>query len=726
MIELTQRCVIENIIANAIRNNKCINPLNIRGEYSSGKSTFLGLFYIHLLLQYSRGEIDFIPAYFHLENLENAGSMHSAVEHNFKAFINRVEEIAHKEHQPICYIIDGLDEQDCWSFGSEASIGKVLMDILCARPSVYYIMSFSQHRLPRFKNTISSRKYNDKSDVMYFNPVDVTAENDTDLRFFTFVDAFFGTENKVNSQADVYVKKTGTIGDSVIDLEMSNGVDYFSVSAREYGLSDSSIIVSGTDDNLIIKMQCNLIRKFRHPTIDPDFLNRNYDFITSRNDASDGTVRLLNGDASVAAIQHYNIDFLHEMCLCELGYNFEEYAAPMAFLFSYKGYTYEKFKLMAKTGVTQPIQAIYEDNRKIYNTFRFIKKHRDARAYLVALQYNRELRYYAENSRSVIEEESILNEFLSRDIALFVRLIWQDTNEFVIVYKKLLERKGAFLLNNCTYSMLTYILAHQRLYKPIRDKLKKQMDSHCSLLLQNNKKWHINEDQASDDKLAQFMDLSLKHTLETFNSMDARDSVALVDKLLSDKDFRLYNRQYQMLYYGDLSIRGEDTKHALYPGKDTIYKGMDFHNCFYYLYNKIMADGAYPLREYDLFTLFDLLCSRLQEKNITSSLGKCLTPDSFFYGITYKDQAAKLLKSVTEIYVFKIEFSEKQDLDNPVHKYFRQVKNLLSEAYRLCEIKKSLTGAEYNVATLNMYKEVMRWVNNPDYTFSEERAKEET
>lgn len=67
-----------------------------------------------------------------------------------------------------------------------------------------------------------------------------------------------------------------------------------------------------------------------------------------------------------------------------------------------------------------------------------------------------------------------------------------------------------------------------------------------------------------------------------------------------------------MLYYGDLSIKNDANIHALIPGSDLVYTGFDFHDCFNYLYGKLTANYTYPLRVYDLFTICDLLISRLK------------------------------------------------------------------------------------------------------------------
>jgi len=110
-----------------------------------------------------------------------------------------------------------------------------------------------------------------------------------------------------------------------------------------------------------------------------------------------------------------------------------KYAPIMAYLFAYKGYTYEKFKHLSEDNDYENkhlFRPIYENFDKVYNTFLFIQKYKDAREYLIALHYNRELRYYAEHPNKNIDEGSILNEFISRNISVIIRKLWSDTNKF--------------------------------------------------------------------------------------------------------------------------------------------------------------------------------------------------------------------------------------------------------------------------------------------------------
>ena len=90
-----------------------------------------------------------------------------------------------------------------------------------------------------------------------------------------------------------------------------------------------------------------------------------------------------------------------------------------------------------------------------------------------------------------------------------------------------------------------------------------------------------------------------------------------------------------MLYYGDLFIRGEDKMKALAPGCDLIGKGFAFHNSFNYLYPKLSSEIAYPLREFDMYTLFDLLNARLEKEYLDAHTNVVTTPNTFFFREEY-------------------------------------------------------------------------------------------
>lgn len=620
-----------------IKSNEAQNIMNIRGEYSSGKSTFLGLLYLYMMDQYSLGEIDFIPAYFNLENkkilesIEKHGSYHEASKSIFSTFCEEVQAIAEKEHQAVCYIVDGLDEQDCWSYCSEDSVGRGLLDVLSQYKDSFYIMAFSQHRLPVFKNTMPARKYNDKSDILYFNPIDVQVGEFKSNRFESFVKAFIKLKT------------------------FPEGLDYNKKEA-EWLNEDTTI-------HDIIK----IIRKFRRLTINPGFMYHNYDFLVA---SEEKVLRLAHKNAPVEEVYRYYIDRLYEICLDNLGYGFIKYAPAMAFLFSYQGYTYERFQQLQQDCTQRDmhvLKPIWENHGKIYSTFLFIKKQKDAREYLIALHYNRELMYYAEHPNIQIEEKSILNEFITRNVAVLIRKLWTDTNKFVMVCEKLLQRDE---LGNCTQSMLIYCLAHMKMYKPLQDNLLNKMKRKAEHTLVNQYpgvktiekiKWDTSgKDYA--ERLQKFLNLSLMHTLKIFDRKNRESSIGLIGEITKEREFAAYNLQYQRLYYGDVYIHGEDTLRHLNPSIDKVGKGFDFHNCYNYLCAKLCDSKKYPLREFDMYTLWFLVNSRLS-RNYLDNHCEAVDPDNtFFYRPLFKEKSTEVLCRLNSIFQDYLREYREEDL----------------------------------------------------------------
>ena len=673
-------------IKDQINNGVTKNILNIRGEYDSGKSTFLGLFFIYLLYKYSIGCIDFIPAYFNLENnemfikIKGYSSYYEAAKQTFDNFSNKIQKIANKEHQKICYIIDGIDELDCWSYSTEDSIGRGLLDILSECDDSWYVMSFSQHRLPCFKNTMPVRKYNDSSDIMYFNPVDIREEKSLDSRFSDCVHAFFKL-----------LPPTPAVLSAIQSVEKSN---------------KSKISISSEDYSKLAVNICDLIRKFRRLTVSPGFLYQNYDFLITKAYGIDKTqsTRCLPDD-----IFKYYIDRQEEICLKELGYGFVDYAPAMAYLFTFKGYTYERFK---RLHVDDPSESqhvfgpIFENHDKIYRAFLFIKQHNDAREYLIALHYNREIRYYVEHPNEDIADDSILNDFINRNISVLIRMLWSDTNKFTIACKRLLRRDK---LSNCLQSILIYCLAHMQMYKPIRDSLKEELQRKAeeTLLRQFAKEqledigWDINGND-STEKLRNFLNLSLLHTLTIYSLSDGESSFHLAKAMLlseksseedklsekheisSDmkdyskcitKGFRRYNRQFLRLYYGDLFIRGEDRQRPLDPNDDLVGKGFDFHNCFNHLFEKLSSNDPYPLREFDLYAMLDLIQTRLSTDYLNEHCTPEINPpDTFFYRGPIKGTPGNILRGALSI----VEEYEKKHLDDD-HKFLVGMADIIKE-----------------------------------------------
>lgn len=643
-------CQIVSQFMHNSKNPNVQNIINIRGDYSSGKSTFLGLFYIYLLYQYSYGKIDYIPAYFNMENDDilnriQAGSTYaSAVKQTFASFVEEIETIAQVEHTSVCYIIDGLDEQDIWSESSQDSIGRVALDILAETNNSKYIMSFCQNRLARFKNTMSAIKYYEKSYVMYFNSISVKEQEVSNSSFVQFVKYIICSNQKVCGVQEN---------------------------------RDDDIKVLESDTAFYEPKECSAIRKLRRLSINPGFIHHNYQYLKE-----------CKADDSVNTVYMRYIDQQHQICLDTLGYNFVHYAPAMAYLFTYEGYTYEKFKAISPSTTVYWEQRILEYSHKIYKTFIFIKKHKDAREYLLALHYNRELRYFAENPKAEIPEDSIINRLIPRNISIIIKKLWRtDQNKFIIVCRNLIEKckLNNMSINNCTLSMLIYILAYlDKIPDYIRDEIKGVLLKAASIETPSAKTiggivdpWEISG--GNSKRMKKFIDLNFLHSQEILDAINSNSSFALVRKLLRSPNFALYNRQYMMWYYGDLTIYGENRINNLVPGKDEVNKGIDYYNCFYTLYHKLYAHfenkckGSYPLLEYDLFTIWDLAYSRQLNKNKISK-------ESFFYSEDEKElEIYTCISDILNKYIdqyCKVYVSDQEEKNNNEDKFEESLQDI--------------------------------------------------
>lgn len=708
-------------IKKGISNGTFSNIINARGEYDSGKSTFWGLLYLYLLHKYSMGEIDFIPAYFNFENDEMINavgkniSYYDAAKRAFEDFSRRIQHIADKEHQCVCYIIDGLDEQDSWSLYTEDSIGRGVLDVLSTCQNTWYIMSFSQHRLPRFKNTMPVRKYNDTSDIIYFNPVDVREPGSTDKRFELFVSSYLRLMPPISVLIENGEKQKTDSSEQSKDLDESDqqGDPKLCANVSEQtGLSESNEtakLESPTERyiHMPVGKVCDIIRRFRRLTISPGFLHQNFDYITKIEGCEKGT--FVHENATVSEIYKYYIDRQDELCLKSLGYGYVNYAPAIAYLFAYKGYTYEKFMHLHEDDEAEyrhVISPICENRDKIYTTFLFVLKHVDAREFLIALHYNRELRYYAEHPYEEIAPISVLNEFLSRNIAVLIRKLWSDTNKFEITCNQLIKRDN---LSNCLQSMLIYCLSHMQMYEPIRDALMTKLLNKAEKTLLKQLKidkiedatWEIDGKDYSE-KLQRFIDYSLLHTLVVYKKSNKDTTLSLAREMYAksydtkhtsgqssiSSGFCRYNRQFQMLYYGDLFINGEDKQRPLDPSDDKVGKGFDFHNCFNYLLVKLNSADKYPLREFDMLTLFDLIKSRLDKDYIANHHSAVVTEDeSFFYRAQFSERAHEVLCSALKIINAYISIPEIDNSENREdYLFLKTFCDLFSSEIERCKI----------------------------------------
>ena len=191
-------------------------------------------------------------------------------------------------------------------------------------------MALSHNRLARFKNTMSAIKYYEKSYVMYFNSVSVKEQEEKDSSFVKFIKYIISSNSRdSNTQKD------------------QGGI---------------TVVTNSNEPK-----ECSAIRKLRRLSINPGFIYHNYQYIKECKE-----------EDSVNTVYMMYIDQQHQICLDTLGYNFVHYAPAMAYLFTYEGYTYEKFKSISPATTVYWERKILEYPHKIYKTFIIIKNHKDA------------------------------------------------------------------------------------------------------------------------------------------------------------------------------------------------------------------------------------------------------------------------------------------------------------------------------------------------------------
>lgn len=626
---------ITETMIEGVKNRKSKNILNLRGEHGTGKSTFLGILYIFLLNQYSIGKIDFIPAYFALENadmmdnIKDGSTYYAAVRKSFAKFAENIQSIAQKEHQNVCYIIDRLDEQDCWSLSSEDSVGRGILDVLAKYENAWNVMGYGQHGLPYFKNTMPARTYNDTSELLYFNAINVDSNSREKLE--DFVKLFLSLERNASNMN--LLESTAADTDKTAVKTSDNKA-----------VVEQTPILDDTANEQNIRDVCEIIRKFRRLRIVPGFIRQNYDYLMDKNEQGESR----NKDKSATEVYNYYIDRQHERCMNKLGYSFVEYAPAMAYLFAYKGYTYERFEHIKddpQLKKQHEMKLICDHQEDIYKAFMFIKKHTDSRDYLIARHYHRELRYYTEHPDEKIHKDSILNEFISRNVSVIIRKMWKDPNKFAIIFRSIIQREE---VSTCTLSMLLYCLAHIQLYESMKDNLRMELLERAKVLLGKNydtDKWEIPSHLGKGkDALDHFIKLSLKYTIKIFDPKYSENTIGLAEELSENAEFAKYSRLHQMLYYQDRYIRGEERNAQLTPGDDAVSIYFDFHHCFNFLLVKLRDNKKYPLRDFDLFTICNLLESRLDQSK----------DRRYFFSPERSDPGAKavleLVKEVIEAY----------------------------------------------------------------------------
>ena len=635
------------------------NILNIRGDSGVGKSTFLGYLFLDLLRRYQAGEISYIPVLYTLHNKEiekdvsgsfsntsggKKDTYREAVRHSFDHFFKEILELTEKETCKVLILIDGLDEQDCWSYSTEYSAGRALVDIMARQENIWYAMSYTRLDLPLFKNTMPPAKLRGNSDVMFLNNMTIRATKKED----------FDISDRMRHMLEGYLTL--------------NSADLFDIDNRVSGIGEILKEFSIKTVNLRLLNDHN----FANPNIIEEF--KNTEALCKKNWKNEKNPYF-----------SYYIERQHELCYERMGYDFLKYVPIMAYLFSYKGCTYQQFEEIAnkinRFNLPEYLQKPLVDNSdKIYDSFIFIKKRSDVRNYLMALHYNQELMYYTENPDKRISSHSILHQFIYRDTAVMIRKLWTDPNKLIKVINGLLKREQRYykerasavkgdvvningtnmmkpeentLMDGCyapedqenfpvqAKSMLMYCLSNNT-YIDAYNK-SRLTDALLHVLEREQKELFDFSEIYADgmstyEKTMKFLQFTFMRSILLYHESKRKTLWDLLlpgqsnksEDLSKSRAFCDYNMQCQLLYYQDRTIHGHKGKKSFYPGKKDEHF---FYNTYAYMCGKIKRAidkrQSYELIDFDIISLCQLMEARtkvIKTTNYETEIGmlKCM------------------------------------------------------------------------------------------------------
>lgn len=272
-------------------------------------------------------------------------------------------------------------------------------------------------------------------------------------------------------------------------------------------------------------------------------------------------------------------------------------------------------------------QEINEQSRRkskiTFKDFSIIKNKTEIGEFLVAKYYVNELQKYA-NKKDNIEESSVLYSFLPRELAIMIRLLLIEKQN--IIDRFISNHEGE--IKGYLYSMLLYLSGH------LKDGNEKN-EIEKMLRIKNDKNEFFKKCNQRSEYLA-----------KTVCGEENSHSLKYIYELMNNEELRLFNRCYQMHYYGDRSEGFSIKNQEINCTKDIIKKGFDFHNTFLVLTAKLnyayRDKKRYNLMEFDLFTLCDLVYSRLQHKETDGG------DISLFYSNLYNMEGRSLVVDILE------------------------------------------------------------------------------
>ncbi len=285
--------------------------------------------------------------------------------------------------------------------------------------------------------------------------------------------------------------------------------------------------------------------------------------------------------------------------------------------------------------------------------------------YLIAKHFVQELVTYSNISNGKIPEDSILYSFMPHELSVLIRLIldWSSSADNTLA-RFINHHKDD--LNGYLYSTISYLCGHLR---------KGDNDNLLSSLPPPDR---------------------TRNTFFTFCHRRSYDLAAAVHsgkkfptetillEFIDNESYRKFNRSYQLHYYQDASINSIRNQSEWNPDKPPQI-GFDFRYSFLMLLSKLepalLCAKPYPLMQLDLFTLCDLVYSRLQY----------VSPNGLFYSAKYNTRddsecEAILARMVALLDKYNTLYGRKKSANSRIGAYFSLMHS------RFETIKKSVTG----------------------------------
>jgi len=340
------------------------------------------------------------------------------------------------------------------------------------------------------------------------------------------------------------------------------------------------------------------LKKLRKTSIDFNFVHQHYKFIND-----------IDINETPWQIMKNEVRFQSEIAYDLFGARKIKNIQKVAYLLLYQGKTFQE---IMNTGMFQEISLL--DFIKICDNL-------DVTEYLIADYFVREL-INCSHEEEAIPKDSILYCFFPRDLSIMIRIIIDNKTDCLRVLNAFID-KHKNELTGFLLSTIIYIAGH--------------IKTGNNLQLINKLVSIKNENSSAFFELCHIRSLKLAQIVCTNNINYVNEFVCV---LMDDELFRRFNRSYQLKYYQDIP---NATGNPFLPWDEEVSKqsGFDFYNCFFVLVSKLdfsfHLGQPYPMMIIDLFTICDLIYSRMQNMNSEGAL---------FYSANYNKKGDSVAKNI--------------------------------------------------------------------------------